>query len=114
MFSPKHPHRERLAALRSAARDAMRAGAVAPFSRLDRIAMEVVVSNAVGEPYDATNYLGGIADALQPPPLNVPDLSHLGDLADVMVYPDDRQIQRIHYELVGANPPMYEVRLRNI
>ncbi|WP_157930406.1 hypothetical protein [Glycomyces xiaoerkulensis] len=114
MFSPQHPHRDRLAALRRAAREAMSTGVFDPFSRIDRIGMEVIVANSVGEVYDAADYLGGIADALQPPPLNVPDLSHLGDLADVTVYPDDGMIHRVQFELVDAKSSAYEVRLWKI
>lgn len=114
MFSPKHRDRNRLIALRIAARDSMQEVGFAPFSCLDRLVLKVVISCPVGEAWDATNYLGGIADALQPPPPGARELGHLGDLANLMVYPDDRMIHRIHYELVDTSPTTYEVQLSTL
>jgi hypothetical protein len=69
------------------------------------VRLEVEVRTGPGEPpWDSTNLLGGIADVLDSKAhkrLAQPQLlDHLGDLADVALYNDDRQIKEILYREV--------------
>ena len=60
---------------------------------------------------DATNFLGGVADVLQTKvPPNV-DVTHLGDLATIGLYLDDKQISRITYQELPAAEASYRVRV---
>ena len=63
-------------------------------------------------PGDALNFLGGVGDVLQ---RKVPDLAaHLGPLADVVLYHDDRQIRRVRFDQRTAADLGYVVRVRAI
>lgn len=77
------------------------------------VALDLVVRGPVRPPGDATNYLGGIGDVLQDK-TNRPnlDLAHLGDLAAVALYRDDRQIRQISYREEPAAEPGYSLRIR--
>ncbi len=75
-----------------------------------RIALEVVLRCAGNPPSDATNYLGGIADVLEAKG-HRGRLDHLGDLASVALYDNDRQVRSVHYCHVEARPAGYTVRL---
>jgi hypothetical protein len=59
---------------------------------------------------DATNYLGGIGDVLEGK-AHRGALEHLGELAAVALYANDRQIQEVHYRCERAAEPQYTVRL---
>ena len=62
------------------------------------IGLDVVIWAPVGmDPWDATNYLGGIADVLEYKTGRGAAVEHLGDLADVWLYRNDRQIKRVSY-----------------
>jgi hypothetical protein len=64
------------------------------------------------QPWDATNYLGGIADVLEDKSRRRPgSLAHLGDLAGVWVYGNDRQIKEVHYQEIAGKRPRYRVRI---
>lgn len=66
------------------------------------------------EPWDATNYLGGIADVLEAKDKRTKagqSLEHLGDLAKVGLYKDDRQIKQISYKEVPSNRSRYVVTI---
>jgi predicted RNA-binding Zn ribbon-like protein len=61
-------------------------------------------------PGDALNFLGGVGDVLQRKP---PDLAgHLGMLADLALYNDDRQIRRVRFDQRTAADLSYVVRVR--
>jgi predicted RNA-binding Zn ribbon-like protein len=63
-------------------------------------------------PGDALNFLGGVGDVLQ---RKVPDVAgHLGPLADVVLYHDDRQIRRVRFDQRAAAELGYVVRVRAI
>lgn len=78
------------------------------------ISLEVVVSAPAGQdPWDATNYLGGIADALEEKSRRGL-LEHLGDLREVWAYRNDRQIKEVSYRQVEAPATSYTVRIREL
>ncbi|MFI5959798.1 hypothetical protein [Cryptosporangium sp. NPDC051539] len=87
-----HPHAPRVAALLGAAQKAAADTAWTPVET--GTGLEIVVRGPGTPPGDATNDLGGLADALQvsshSPNL---DLSHLG----VAFYRNDRQVRRALY-----------------
>ena len=63
-------------------------------------------------PGDALNFLGGVGDVLQ---RKVPEIAgHLGPLADVVLYQDDRQIRRVRFDQRIAADLGYVVRVRAI
>jgi len=63
-------------------------------------------------PGDALNFLGGVGDVLQ---RKIPDVAgHLGALADVVLYHDDRQIRRVRFDQRTAAHLGYVVRVRAI
>ena len=74
------------------------------------VGLEVTVRTSRGKAsWDATNYLGGIADVLQ-----VKDrgrLAHLGELAAVAVYANDRLIKEVLYRHERAVTVSYRVRV---
>jgi hypothetical protein len=75
------------------------------------VALELVIRGPGRPPGDATNYLGGVADALQDKSRATVDLTHLGTLAEVALYVNDRQISRITYREGTAPEWSYEVRI---
>jgi hypothetical protein len=73
--------------------------------------LDVTLYAAPGsDPWDATNYLGGVADVLEVKDRRGP-LAHLGALLDVAVYANDRQIRQIHYRQVDSSSTHYRVRV---
>ncbi len=63
-----------------------------------------------GNRSDATNYLGGIADVLESKG-HRGSLAHLGDLAEVAVYDNDRQIEEVRYTWEQAGDAAYSIRV---
>lgn len=112
MLGARHPHRARVLRLLEVAHAAMAASGFSPFDAGDSIGMELLVrchrdGHARG---DATNYLGGIGDVLQSQRTNA-DVSHLGDLAAISVYPDDKQIHEVHCMVLDDLNESYAIRL---
>lgn len=100
LLAAGHRHAPRVATLLEAARDAVDPS-FGPWAEL--VGLEVTI---YGEPDgDATNYLGGIGDALQQTRRNLP--SDTG----VFLFNDDRQIREIRYRQVPSDRPRYRVRL---
>jgi hypothetical protein len=62
---------------------------------------------------DATNYLGGVADVLESKG-HRGLLEHLGDLALVQLYDNDRQIEEVGYRWQEAREPSYQLCLRSL
>ncbi len=58
--------------------------------------MEVTLRSLGPPPSDATNYLGGVADVLEAKG-HRGRLDHLGPLAAVALYDNDRQIREVHF-----------------
>lgn len=103
-LGPRSRHPERVVGLLEAARDEMARTGCRGFGDAP-VRLEVEVRTGPGEPpWDSTNLLGGIADVLDSKAhkrLAQPQLlDHLGDLADVALYDDDRQIKEILYREV--------------
>jgi predicted RNA-binding Zn ribbon-like protein len=59
--------------------------------------------------WDATNYLGGIADVLQRK--SRLELAHLGELATVAVYENDRLIREVRYQHERSDRVGYRLRI---
>ena len=75
------------------------------------VALELTIYCPGGPDGDATNFLGGMADVLQgTTPPNV-DVIHLGDLAAIGLYANDKQISRISYRELPAAEVFYRVRV---
>lgn len=108
MLAEKHPQRERVHRLLEAA--AVEMEGKAPLS--GDIELEVTVSAPRGHRLpDATNMLGGIADALQARPTGA-NIEHLGALATVACFEDDAQIQRVRYDRSYDGEVGYHVTIR--
>lgn len=107
MLGAGHPHAQRVLALLEAAR-----GVLATREGFGGrpLGMEVVLSAPERPPSDATNYLGGIADVLEHKAHRGP-LGHLGDLAAVGVYDNDRQLQHVTYSFERSETTSYTVSL---
>jgi hypothetical protein len=82
--------------------------------RHGRVGLDVIVHSPAGQnPADATNYLGGIGDV----PENKAHrgtLEHLGNLAGVWLYANDRQIKEATYREVEADQASYTVTIREL
>ena len=83
------------------------------------IKLEVEVRTGPGEPpWDATNLLGGVADVLDSKShkkiAQPGSLDHLGDLADVALFDDDRQIKEILYREVEHQHEEYVITLTRL
>jgi hypothetical protein len=109
MLGSSHPHQVRVRALLKAA---VTAAAGGEFSALltERLGLELVLYAPADPPSDATNYLGGVGDVLEAKGRRGV-LEHLGELATVALYANDRQIQEVHYRRVLTGAPRYTVRL---
>jgi hypothetical protein len=59
---------------------------------------------------DATNYLGGVGDVLEHKGARR-GLEHLGDLAEVSLYDNDRQIEEVLFRWDDQADPSYRIRL---
>lgn len=108
LLSGDHPQFPRVQALLRAAAEALAEGAESFGSR--SLGLEVVVTGPSEAPADATNSLGGIGDVLQEKKRRG-SLTHLGSLADVSLFTDDRQIRQVHYREERAERPAYRLRL---
>ena len=76
------------------------------------VSLELIVRGDGRPPGDATNYLGGVADVLQAKKDHVMiDLGYLGELRDVALYVNDRQINRVGYSEEAAKRTSYVVRV---
>jgi hypothetical protein len=112
LFAAGHKHADKVRALLEAAQDTIqRDGWTAATGE---VLLELSIRGPGRPDGDATNFLGGVADVLQtkaPPNL---DVTHLGDLASVGLYLDDKQISRISYREVTAAEVSYRVRVATI
>jgi hypothetical protein len=108
LLGARHPHAERVARLLEAALvESKRSG----FDGLGPrpIGLELVVScPRDSNRSDATNYLGGVGDVLEGK-AHRGALDHLGELAGVSLYDNDRQIEVVSYVWRDAAMPSYSV-----
>ncbi len=112
LLSVRHGQIDRVVSLLTAARDAMAAGGLTHGFGGRLLALEVVVRSRTMPPSgDATNFLGGIGDVLQDKHRRR-ELGHLGDLAAVSVFNDDKQVVRLVYEAIQADTECYTVTIR--
>jgi hypothetical protein len=95
VFNPKHGQAERVRALLRAAQRACQEQGFVPVDK-GSVALDVMARSPAG---DAANILGGIADVLEDKPGRYyrSSIEHLGDLAAVWLYRDDKQIKQITY-----------------
>ena len=111
LFNADHTYAARVRDLLDAAEHACREHAFSPITE-GGVGLDVVVHAAAAQPpWDATNYLGGIADVLEDKSRRGP-LDHLGPLASVWLYRDDRQIKEISYREVASAQATYTVTIR--
>nr|AHE14531.1 hypothetical protein asmbl_4 [uncultured bacterium] len=110
MLATGHIHAERVRVLLAAAGEAVRRTGWTP--TIADISVELVIRGPGSPPGDGTNYLGGIGDVLQAKTntYNL-DLTYLGELRDVALFVNDRQISRITYRREPAEQWSYSVRV---
>jgi hypothetical protein len=113
MLGAGHSHAPRVMELLRAARDALQRSGFIPVEG-GPVALDVVVHAPPGQDsWDATNYLGGVADVLEEKSRRG-TLEHLGDLRQVWVYRNDRQIKEVSYRQLEAPDAFYTVRIREL
>jgi hypothetical protein len=113
MLGAGHPHAVRVRALLHAAREAVASQAFVSASN-EAVTLELVVHTAPGDRLsDATNFLGGVADVLENK-AHRGALPHLGDLATVWLYENDRQIKQANYREITDERSFYAVAVRRI
>jgi hypothetical protein len=114
IFGPLSNQHKRLRALLEEVHRVKSAGGLGEFGSAP-IRMEVEVRAPAGSvPGDATNYLGGIADALEMKKRRRKasgPLDHLGYRQHVGLYQDDRQLKEVFYRETEADRMGYTVRL---
>jgi hypothetical protein len=76
--------------------------------------LDVVVGGPARPLGDATNYLGGIADVLRQKSNSSLSLDHLGGLATVRLYSNDRQISQVSYREQVGGQASYTVTVRMV
>ncbi len=110
ILAPGHTHADRVAnLLREAQRATGEAGGAGLFN--DRpVGLEMTVMSPNEPPADATNFLGGVGDVLEAKSRRGA-LEHLGTLANVGLYENDRQIHEVRYRWRRGPQVAYVVRL---
>ncbi len=110
MLAVGHRHHSRVVALLQAARDHAKSTGHQGFAGAP-LMLDVTLTSPEPPASDATNYLGGITDVLEAKGQRGP-LGHLGELAKVEFYDDDRQFQEVHFRWQQGKPTGYRVRIR--
>jgi hypothetical protein len=111
IFGAGHPHVPRVRLLLDTARCALQQEDFTPITK-GPVGLDVIVHAPAGqEPWDATNYLGGIADVLEDKSRRG-TLDHLGDLTSTWLYRNDRQIKEITYRQTPSAHLSYTVTVR--
>ena len=117
-----HSQRPRVVVLLQAAKEEMLRREFQRFAANDALGLEIILNADYAEKNnngDATNYLGGIGDVLQDKSRLEKQLEsqypgflrHLGELAAVFLYPDDRQIREVHYRQEPGSEARYTVKV---
>ncbi len=110
MLGAGHSHGPRVRSLLEAARDAAARSAFVGLGD-EPIGLEVVLRCPRDRNRsDATNYLGGIGDVLESKE-HRGQIEHLGDLRQVALFDNDRQIEEVQYRWEESDGPSYTVRL---
>jgi hypothetical protein len=112
LFAAGHAHADKVRVLLEAARDAIQRDSWSPAT--GEVALELIIRSPGRPDGDATNFLGGVADVLQTTVSPNADVTHLGDLAAIGLYLDDKQISRISYRELPAVEVSYRVRVSAI
>ena len=110
MLAAGHRHHSRVVALLRAARDHATTTGHAGFGS-SPLSLEVTLTSPEPPASDATNYLGGITDVLEAKDQRGP-LGHLGELAKVALYDNDRQFQDVRFRWQQGRPTSYRLRIR--
>ena len=108
MLGAGHSHSTRVLDLLQAAHAGVAGKDFRPFE--GPIGLDVVLFVSTNDPWDATNYLGGIGDVLEEKGRRG-SLHHLGELATVALYRNDRQIREVHFREEPGVLAGYEVRV---
>jgi hypothetical protein len=77
---------------------------------VERLGLELVLTAPTEPPSDATNYLGGVADVLEAKG-HRGALEHLGDLAGIALYTNDRHFHEVHYRYEPGSEVRYSLRV---
>lgn len=110
MFNQSHSHALRVKDLLAKAQEATTGIGFKLFTGPIGLELTVFASPDI-DSWDATNYLGGVADALQEKShLTIP-LGHFGDLINVALYQNDRQIREVRYRQEAGDSPTYRLRI---
>lgn len=113
MLGAGHSHAARVRSLLQAAQEAAEQQAFTSLHH-EPVALELVVHVAPGERLsDATNVLGGVADVLENKTTRG-TLAHLGDLATVWLYENDKQIKQVAYRESADQRSFYTVTISMI
>lgn len=110
MLAEGHKHSKRVIALLNAAR-ASTCGLELPIFGDGHLVLELTLLSPAAPTGDATNYLGGVGDVLQVKGAHG-SVAHLGELAQVAVYSDDKQFQEVHYRWLADPTTRYRVTIR--
>jgi hypothetical protein len=108
LLSPGHRYSDRVVNLLRAAQEQSAAADTPHFGEAS-LGMELTLTSPTHPPSDATNYLGGVADVLEDKKLRGAS-TNLGNLIDVALYANDRQIQDVRYRWVEGDEVGYTVR----
>lgn len=114
MLGKGHSHAPRVRSLLQAARQACDEQSFVPIAE-GRVALDLVVYAPPGQEFwDATNYLGGVADVLEDKSRRRGTLEHLADLSGVWLYRNDRQIKEVTYREIESDRVGYSVTVRSL
>lgn len=108
LLSAGHPYAARVATLLRAALEATQDTSKPYFGRAT-VGMELVLRSPTQPPSDATNYLGGVGDVLEDKSRRG-GLTGPGELMQVALYVNDRQIQEVRYRWVPGPGMSYRLR----
>ncbi len=109
LLAAGHPYADRVLHLLRAAEVAI-GNQSSPLIGGDALGLELIVYSPAEPPSDATNYLGGVGDVLEAKGRRGA-LRHLGELVDVALYLNDRQIHEVLYRWERASAARYSVRV---
>ena len=110
LLAPGHTHADRVVSLLEAARRTVGDTGTVPIFGARPLGLELTIESPDEPPADATNFLGGVGDVLEVKDRRGP-LEHLGSLAEMGLYDNDRHIHEVRYRWRRAPHVSYVVRL---